>query len=208
VPVASATVTVSNATIVSLIVAPSNISLAVGQTLNAAGMPIQMHAIGSYSDGSALDITNQVHFTSSNPSVAVVNNLGVVTPLAAGVTQISTTFNGVTGSFSPNIGNAVVQTIAISSLSTLAAGSTSHLTAIGTFSDSSQQDISAQVTWSEQQFKHWRGGCQWKRSWNIRWHLWLFRLIVDLLRAGRLEKTTYALNDRQGPGSGGLAVST
>jgi hypothetical protein len=138
---ASTTVTVTPAIL-------SAITLAADGSVNAVGIPIQIHAIGNYSDGNALDLTSQVHFTSSNPSVAVVNNLGVVTPVAVGTTQINATLNGVTGSLTLNIGNAVVQTIAVSAPSTLAVGATSHLTAIGTFSDSSQQDISAQVTWS------------------------------------------------------------
>ncbi len=138
---ANTSVTVTAATL-------SAITLTADGSVNAVGIPIQLHAIGTYSDGSQLDITNQVHFTSSNPSVAVVNNLGVVSPIGVGSTQISGTLNGVTGSLNLNIGNAIVQSIAVSAPSTLAVGATSHLTAVGTLSDSSQQDISALVTWS------------------------------------------------------------
>jgi hypothetical protein len=124
------------------------ITLTANGSVNAVGIPVQLHAIGTYSDGSQLDLTGQAHFTSSDLSVAVVNNLGVVTPAAVGSTQISATLNGMTGTLTLNIGNAVVQSITVSAPSTLAVGGGSHLTAVGTFSDSSQQDISSLVAWS------------------------------------------------------------
>lgn len=126
----------------------SSITVTADSTPNAVGIPIQLHAVGNYSDSSMLDITTQVHFTSSDPSVAVVNNLGLVTTVAVGQTEISATLNGVTGSVSLNIGSAIVQAITVSGPNTLAVGATSHLTATGTFSDSSQQEISSLVTWT------------------------------------------------------------
>jgi trimeric autotransporter adhesin len=126
----------------------AGVILTTGASVQSVGIPIQLHVIGSYSDGSQLDITDQAHITSSNPVVAVVNNLGVVTPAAVGSTQITATLDGITGNLTLNIGNAVVQTISVNAASPVAVGASTHLTATGTFSDSSQQDISSLVTWS------------------------------------------------------------
>ncbi len=124
------------------------ITIVANGSVSAVGIPIQLFVVGSYSDGSVQDLSTQTYLTSSNPSVAIVNSVGTVTPQAVGSTQISATLNGVTGTLSLNIGNAVVQSIAVTALSTLAVGESSHLTALGTFSDSSQQDVSSLVTWS------------------------------------------------------------
>jgi trimeric autotransporter adhesin len=80
--------------------------------------------------------------------VATINNLGLATTIGVGSTQISATLNGISGTLTLNIGNAVVESIEVNAPSTLSVGATSQLTAVGTFSDSSQQNLSSQVSWS------------------------------------------------------------
>jgi hypothetical protein len=75
----------------SISVAPANPSLAVGST-------IQFAASGTYSDGTSHDITTQVIWSSSNTSVATVNNSGLATALSAGSTNITSTSGNITGS--------------------------------------------------------------------------------------------------------------
>lgn len=72
----------------SIILSPLNPSIEVGSTQ-------QFTAIGNYSDGSASDITATVTWTSSNPTVATINNTGLATGLSSGVTTITATFGGV-----------------------------------------------------------------------------------------------------------------
>ena len=85
-----ASLTVSNATLVSMSITPNNISTTVGQTLN-------YRVIGTFSDSSTVDLTNQVTWASSAPSVATINATnGVASTASAGTTVISATFDGLT----------------------------------------------------------------------------------------------------------------
>jgi uncharacterized protein YjdB len=88
---ATATLTVSNATIQSITVAPANPTIALGSS-----QPFT--ASGSFSDGSTQDITSVAAWTSSTPTVAVVNQNGVASSASHGQTNINATFNSVTGS--------------------------------------------------------------------------------------------------------------
>ena len=89
--VGTATLTVSNATLVSIALVPSTASIAVGGNQPFA-------ATGTFSDGSSLDITSQVNWSSSTPSVATVSSRGVSNGVSSGSSTISANVNGVTGS--------------------------------------------------------------------------------------------------------------
>src|SRR5713101_2317934 len=71
----STALTVTAATLVSIAVAPANPSIPKGATE-------QFIATGSYTDGSAQNLTNSATWTSSNPSVATISNSGLATGLA------------------------------------------------------------------------------------------------------------------------------
>jgi len=88
--VGHAALTVSNATLTSITVAPSTASI-------AAGSNQSFTATGNFSDGSSLDITRQVTWDSSTATVATINSGGIAQGIAAGTTTISATNNGVTG---------------------------------------------------------------------------------------------------------------
>jgi trimeric autotransporter adhesin len=89
--VGTAAVTVTNATPTSITVSPSSASIAVGSA--------QMFtARGAFSDGSIMEITSQVAWTSSTPAVATVGAQGGTRALASGTTTISASTDGVTGS--------------------------------------------------------------------------------------------------------------
>jgi uncharacterized protein YjdB len=64
----------------------------------AAGATQPFTATGTFSDGSILDITSQVAWTSSDPSVATVGARGVAGAVSSGTATISATVQGVTGS--------------------------------------------------------------------------------------------------------------
>lgn len=88
--VGHATLTVSNATLTSITLTPSSASI-------AAGSSQSFTARGNFSDGSSLDITRQVTWSSSTNSVATVNSVGQAHGVATGSATISSSINGVTG---------------------------------------------------------------------------------------------------------------
>jgi hypothetical protein len=93
---ATATLTVSNATIQSISLAPASPTVALG------GLQ-QFAATGLFSDGSSQDITTVSQWTSLTPIVAVVNQTGLASSASHGQTTINSTFKGVTGSTTLNV---------------------------------------------------------------------------------------------------------
>jgi trimeric autotransporter adhesin len=88
----NATLTVSNATIQSIGITPAS------QTV-ILGSPQQFAATGLFSDGSSQDITQVSRWTSTVPTVAIVNWWsGLAYSASHGQTTINATFRGVTGS--------------------------------------------------------------------------------------------------------------
>ena len=99
--VGTTTLTVNNATLVAITISPSNPAVARGST-------IQLSAIGTFSDGSSLDITNQSTWTSTNTNVATINNTdrkGEVTGVSGGSTVIHANLNSITGNATLFAGN-------------------------------------------------------------------------------------------------------
>jgi len=88
---ANTTVTVTNATVQSITVTPANPTVALGSSQ-------QFAASGLFSDGSTQDISNVVTWTSSTPTVAVVNQSGVAASASHGTTNINATLTSITGS--------------------------------------------------------------------------------------------------------------
>src|SRR5262249_27465799 len=88
--VGTASLTVTNATLTSIAVTPSNASIGVG-----GSQPFT--AKGTFSDGSVMTITTQVSWASSHPSVATSNANGSGSGIAAGTSTITASLNGVSG---------------------------------------------------------------------------------------------------------------
>jgi peptidoglycan hydrolase-like protein with peptidoglycan-binding domain len=126
----------------SITVTPSNSHLPVG--INE-----QFTATGHYSDSSTADITTSVVWDLSDQTVATINNAGLLTGLSAGLTQVSATMDGVSGTTTLTVTDAVLVAITISpSNPSVARNSSIQLSAIGTFSDSSEVDITNQAAWA------------------------------------------------------------
>ena len=60
----------------------------------AKGSALQMTALGQFSDGTRVDITNQATWSSSNTAVATVSKTGLVKGIDTGGTNISASFEG------------------------------------------------------------------------------------------------------------------
>jgi hypothetical protein len=140
------TLTVAAVMLQSITIAPSNASI--GRRTKQ-----QFTATGTFADGSMRDVTKQVTWSSSTQRVAVISNAsasrGLATGLARGVTTIAATLNGVSASTTLTVSAATLTSIAVSpATASIARQQTQQFTAVGTFSDSSTQDLTAQVMWS------------------------------------------------------------
>jgi uncharacterized protein YjdB len=138
----SVTLTVTDATIVSISVTPADRTIAPATNLSFT-------AEGLFSDSSTQVITSDVTWASDNVAVATVASGGIATGVAAGTANISATFSGVTGSAPLYVSGATLVSIAVNpATAVLAPASTLGYTAIGTYSDGSTQNITTVVTWS------------------------------------------------------------
>jgi len=138
--------TVSAAALVSIGVTPSAPTV-------AAGLTQQFEATGTYSDHSTQDITTQVAWSSEHAAVADVSNAaeskGQATTKSVGTTVVTATLEGITGTATLTVTDAVLQAIQLSPVDpSVAAGTPVGFVATGIYSDSSHQTITARVTWA------------------------------------------------------------
>jgi len=143
---ASTTAGVTDATLLTLDIVPVAPSLAVGLTL-------PLEAYGTYSDSSTLDLTASVTWTSATPAIASVSNAsgaeGLLSAVAVGSTEVAATLGAISRSTSVSVTTATLVALELSPQSpSLAAGLTQAFSVLGTFSDSSTQDLTTSVTWA------------------------------------------------------------
>ena len=143
---ASTTLTVTSATLVSIEVTPTNPSI-------ANGLSTALQATGIYTDHSTHDLTSSVTWSSSVASVASVSNLagsnGLATTASPGSTAITAALGGISGSTNLTVTAATLVSLGITPAnSSIAKGLKSQFTAIGTYTDNSTQNLTAQVQWS------------------------------------------------------------
>src|SRR5205814_330634 len=123
------TLTVTNATLSSSAVTPTNPSIANGTTR-------QFTATGTYSDFTTQDLTTQVAWSSSAAGVATISNAGgsqgLATSVAVGTTTITATLGGVSGSTTLTVTPAILSTITVTPTApSIANGTTRQFTEIG-----------------------------------------------------------------------------
>jgi trimeric autotransporter adhesin len=141
----TATLAVTNATIQSIAVGPSGVSIAplTAQTFTA---------IGTFSDTTTQNISQDVVWSSNNPVATISNtagSIGVATAVApgGGTATISAAFGGTTGTASLIVSTATLSTITVTpATATLAVNANLALQATGKFSDSSTQSITTVST--------------------------------------------------------------
>lgn len=145
---ASTTVNVTNATLASVSVTPSNPTVAPGTQLSFA-------ATGVFSDLSTQVITYDVTWATSDNTIATINNAtgghGIASALFPGgnAATISATLEGITGTATLNVSSASVSKITLTSPSgVLAPASTLQFTAVASFNDNSSQNVSTSATWT------------------------------------------------------------
>jgi uncharacterized protein YjdB len=139
---ASVTLGVTAAVLRSIAVTPATPSLPVGVTQ-------QMVATGTFSDGSKQDLTAQVTWASDTAASATVAAGGLVTAVQIGSAKISATKGAISGSTTATVVAAALVSIAVTPAApTLPIGRAQQMTATGTFTDHSTQDLTATVAWT------------------------------------------------------------
>jgi uncharacterized protein YjdB len=134
-------ITVSAASLSSITVAPVSFSLATGQTQ-------QLTAQASFSDGTTQNVSSQVSWNSNASTIASVSSGGLVKGLSTGSVTITATLGTVSGAAAVSVTAPVLNSISVTAPSaSLGTGTNEQLTAQGTYSDSSVQTITAQVSW-------------------------------------------------------------
>jgi len=141
---ATATLKVSPAAanLLSIAISPVAPSIAVNSSQ-------QFTATGTYSDGSSADLTNLVTWSSSATAVATIVPGGLASAVAAGTTNISASFAGVSQSTALTVTAPTITSIAVTPVGlTLAIGVNQQFVATATYSDGSSADLVSGVTWT------------------------------------------------------------
>ncbi len=137
----STELTVGPQTLVSIDVTPTNPTVVSGTTQ-------QFTATGNYSNGNTQNLTNDVSWQSSNSAVATITGTGLATADAAGSSTITASMDGISDDTNLTVTVAELRSLQISpDAPTVTLGETRQLTATGTYSDDSTQDLTTTVTW-------------------------------------------------------------
>tara|TARA_R110002073_G_scaffold64712_1_gene161873 strand:+ start:56964 stop:58481 length:1518 start_codon:yes stop_codon:yes gene_type:complete len=138
----SATVTVADSVLESVVLTPGNPSIAAGTTQAFV-------ATGTFSDTTTRDISSTVTWSSSDEEVATVSSAGVVTSTTAGSAAITATSGEVSASATVTVTTATLASLFIESDSiALNTFVPVQFTATGVFSDFTLQDMTNSVTWT------------------------------------------------------------
>ncbi len=149
----------SNPLVDEIAISPTTQSISVSQ--QAAFTAVGLTGHGNH-PGTVSNITDQVTWTSSVPSVATINAAGIATGVSAGTTTITATINGYTGLLGATAqltvtggGSGVGTVTGITSIAVIpgsqavqAPGNTAQFIAIGTSTGGNTVDLTNQVAWT------------------------------------------------------------
>src|SRR5262249_8887040 len=136
---ASTTIVVGNAVLVEVQVTPILPSVHVGSA-------IQFQAVAIFSDGTSRNVTGMAMWGSSDP---MVFRLGGGPGIAAGTSEITATFMGVSGSTTVTVTSAVIISINVTPVAlTAAVGTRQQYQADAIFSDGTSMDVTGMSTWT------------------------------------------------------------
>jgi hypothetical protein len=140
----STTLTVSTATLTKVDVTPTS-------PTTHLGINQPFVAVVTLSDSTPVTVTGSSTWTSSDNTVATVGaTTGVATPLKAGTTTITATYNGLSGTSNLTVGSGTLNSITITPTPlSVVVGGHQQLTATGTWGDTppTTADITNNVTW-------------------------------------------------------------
>jgi hypothetical protein len=128
--------------LLSVAIAPQSPAIALGDNQ-------QFSASALFSDGSKTDVTRNATWISAQPKVASINAEGMATAKAIGTISITAIYESVRGSSTLTIAPHALVSIAVTPQSPpLTPNHSVQLSALGTFTDGTSQDLSSMVTWS------------------------------------------------------------
>lgn len=135
-------VEVTDAVVSRLVIEPGEFSL-------AAGYEQQLTVWAQMSNGSELDVTNQV-FWRTESDVATVSANGLVRANRAGVARISAALAGVEGTTTLTVTGATLERVVVNGVGAqpVLVDEVVKLSAMGVFSDGSSADVTRLVRWS------------------------------------------------------------
>jgi hypothetical protein len=108
----------------------------------------QFIAIGTYSDGSTVDLTNTATWNTSANTIAMINSAGLANGVAQGVATITASSSGF-NAFATLTVTTQLLSIAINPQSpSIPFGLMQSLKAMGTYADGSTQDLTNAATWN------------------------------------------------------------
>ena len=124
----------------------------------ASGLKLQLTAIGIFVDNTEPqreeDLTKKVTWKSSDSSIATINEQGLVKALKPGSVSISAAYAGIQVTQSLTVSTAALVSLKVKPVNpSIAGGVQQQFTAIGKFSDQSEQDITEQVKWTSSDHK-------------------------------------------------------
>lgn len=114
------------------------------------GFSQQFSAVGVKGDGSSQDLSAEVSWATENLTIASVDDSGLVTGKGVGNTRVAATLGDLSASSEVIVSAAKLVELKINpeNGSFLTSGAFYQLTAAGTFSDGSTQDLTEQVSWT------------------------------------------------------------
>ena len=119
-----------------------------------AGLPVQMSALGYYSNGAMADISSAVTWTSMDESALTISASGLATGLKKGRVAVRASLQAagslvaVKGALVHTTTDPVLLALNISSSNALPVGLTDQLIAAGTLSDRTSADLTDLVSWT------------------------------------------------------------
>ena len=139
---ASTTLSVNAANLSSIAITPADSSI-------AQGTRAQLKATGTFNDGSTRDVTFLASWNSSDITIASVSGSGVASGVFPGTIKVTATLGSVSANTLLTVSNATIASIVITPASaSIPTAGYRNFTATGVFSDSSQQDLTSQVSWT------------------------------------------------------------
>lgn len=138
----SKSVNVSSATLAALDITP-------GYVIGAIGVSQALRATATLSDFSTLDVTSAVIWSSLAQNIASVSASGLLSLRGEGSAAITAEYDGKSAQVPVSVQAKTISSLALSAdFSSLPAGTQENISVIATYSDSSTQDVTSQVSWS------------------------------------------------------------
>jgi uncharacterized protein YjdB len=138
----TAALAVTAKTLASIAVTPATMSIVAGATE-------QFTATATYNDGSTAVVTSTATWTSSNTAVATVSAAALATAITPGISTVTATVGGVSGTAALTVTANSLTSIAVTPAApTIAVGRTQQFTATATYSNGATANVSSTATWT------------------------------------------------------------